>query len=76
MEAIRLNEYVTEKGLNIVNKDLMRFKNMKVEVIILPLEEKREEKNFMNFAGILSENEGNEMLENLEECRKIDKESW
>lgn len=76
MEAIRLNEYVTEKGLNIVNKDLMRFKNMKVEVIILPLEEKIEEKNFMKFAGILSENEGIEMLENIEECRQIDKESW
>lgn len=76
MEAIRLNEYITEKGLNIFSKDLMKFKNMKVEVIILPLEEKREEKNFMKFAGMLSENEGIEMLYNIEECRKIDKESW
>lgn len=76
MEALRLNEYITEKGLNIFNKDLMKFKNMKVEVIILPIEAKKEENNFMSFAGVLSENDGNKMLGNLEECRKIDKENW
>lgn len=73
MEAIRLNEYITEKGLNISNKDLMKFKDMKVEVIILPIEAKKKENNLMNFAGVLSESDGIEMLENLEECRKIDK---
>jgi len=34
--------------------EFIRFKNMKIEIIILPLE-KREEKNFMSFSGILSE---------------------
>lgn len=76
MEAIRLSEYVTENGLNITNRELMRFKNMKVEIIILPLEEKKIEKSFLDFAGVLSENEGNKLSSDIDDCRNIDKETW
>ncbi|MFW5862363.1 MAG: hypothetical protein ACOCWZ_08930 [Spirochaetota bacterium] len=39
MEALRINGYVDEGGLNIGIKKLKKFKNKKVEVIILPLNE-------------------------------------
>ena len=76
MEAIRLNEFVTERGIYINNEQLKNFQNMKVEIIILPLEEKKVEKKIMKFAGILKEEDGEKLLQNVEECRTIDNEEW
>ena len=76
MEAIRLKEYITENGLIIENEKLKQFQNMKVEIIILPLEEKPDVKNFMKFAGVLNNEDGIRMLESVEECRKIDQADW
>ena len=76
MEALRLNEYITENGIHINSEQLKKFRNMRVEIIILPLEENKEEKKFIKFAGILEENEGRRMLKDIEDCRKIDEENW
>ncbi|OHD14282.1 MAG: hypothetical protein A2086_09625 [Spirochaetes bacterium GWD1_27_9] len=76
MEALRLDEYITEDGIYISNEKLKKFRNMRVEIIILPLEENKEEKKFMKFAGILKENESLKILEDIEDCRKIDEENW
>ncbi len=76
MEALRLNEYITEKGLYINSEQLKRFQNRQVEIIILPLEERKDEKTFMKFAGILEEDVANKALKDIDDCRKIDKESW
>ena len=75
MEALRLNEYITEKGLFIDNKKLNKFKNMRVEVIILPIEEKKE-KSFMKFAGMINNEDGEKMIKSIEDCRNIEEENW
>ena len=76
MEAIRLKEYIRENGLVIENEKLKKFQNMRVEIIILPLDEKPELKNFMKFAGVLNKEEGVKMMESVDECRKIDQADW
>lgn len=76
MEAIRLSEFVTDKGIYISKELVKKFQNMQVEIIILPLDEKKAEKDFMKFAGKLSETEGSNMLKAVDECRKIDEAGW
>ncbi len=76
MEAIKLKEYISEKGLFIENEKIKKFRNMNVEIIILPLDEKTGTKSFLNFAGKLNSEEGEIMLNSVEECRKIDLASW
>lgn len=76
MEALRLNEYITEKGLYINSEQLKRFQNRKVEIIILPSDENSNKKTFMKFAGVLEEDVANKVLKDIEDCRKIDEESW
>ncbi len=76
MEAIKLKEYISEKGLFIENEKIKKFRNMNVEIIILPLDEKTEIKSFLDFAGKLNSEEGAMMLNSVEECRKIDLASW
>lgn len=49
MEALRINGYVDEDGLNIGIKKLKKFKNKKVEVIILPLNEEKNEQSMSRF---------------------------
>ena len=49
MEALRINGYVDEDGLNIGIKKLKKFKNKKVEVIILPLNEDTNEQSMSRF---------------------------
>ena len=49
MEALRINDYVGENGLNISINKLKQFKNKKVEIIILPVEEEKEAKQKKKF---------------------------
>ncbi len=68
MEALRINEYVGENGINIGINKLIQFKNKKVEIIILPIEEEKELKpknKFFNAVGKIDidENEINSLRE-------------
>ncbi len=76
MEAIKLKEYISEKDLFIENEKIKKFRNMNVEIIILPLDEKIKAKSFLDFAGKLDNDEAKMMLNSVEECRKIDMASW
>ena len=38
MEAIRLQETITDQGLYLNNEELQKFVNQKVDIIILPLQ--------------------------------------
>lgn len=53
MEALRFNYIVGEDGIIIGASKLKQFKNKRVEIIIIPLEEeeKKEKKNFFNAIG-------------------------
>ena len=74
MEAIRINDVVGSDGIFIDIKKLEQFKNKKVEIIILPMDEskKTKQKNAQDFAGSISEKDSREMLIAMDECRKID----
>lgn len=68
MEALRINDYVGENGINIGINKLMQFKNKRVEIIILPMEEEKEvkqKKKFFNAVGKIDidENEINSLRE-------------
>ncbi len=68
MEALRINEYIGEDGINISIDKLQGFKNKRVEIIILPMEEENEvksKKKFFNAIGKISidENEVNFLRE-------------
>ena len=78
MEAIRINDVVGSDGIFIDIKKLEQFKNKKVEIIILPMDEskKTKQKNVQNFAGSISEKDAEEMLIAIDECRKIDAGEW
>ncbi|HBC73644.1 MAG TPA: hypothetical protein DC017_02075 [Candidatus Wallbacteria bacterium] len=73
MEAIRINDVVGSDGIFIDIKKLEQFKNKKVEIIILPMDEskKTKQKNVQDFAGSISEKDAKEMLIAMDECRKI-----
>lgn len=77
MEAVRLNEYITEKGLYIDRDKLKNFDNTMVEVIILPVNDKNVEiSGFKKFSGTITDNEANEILGNTNDCRLIDESTW
>ncbi|HOD42090.1 MAG: hypothetical protein BWY32_01375 [bacterium ADurb.Bin243] len=78
MEAIRINDVVGSDGIFIDIKKLEQFKNKKVEIIILPMDEskKTKQKNARDFAGSISEKDSREMLIAMDECRKIDVGEW
>ena len=68
MEALRINDYVGENGINISINKLIQFKNKRVEIIILPMEEEKEvkpKKKFFNAVGKIDidENEINSLRE-------------
>jgi len=68
MEALRINDYVGENGINISINKLLQFKNKRVEIIILPMEEEKELKpknKFFNAVGKIDidENEINSLRE-------------
>ena len=68
MEALRINDYVGENGLNISINKLKQFKNKKVEIIILPVEEEKEAKQKKKFFRAIAkididENEINSLRE-------------
>lgn len=77
MEAVRLNEYITEKGLYIDRDKLKNFDNTMVEVIILPVIDKNIKKTgFKRFSGTITDIEANEVLGNTNDCRQIDESTW
>lgn len=76
MEAIKLKEYISNKGLFIDKEKLKKFENRMVEVIIFPSEEDNSNKDFHKYAGTLSENDAELLLAGVEECRKVDSEGW
>jgi len=68
MEALRINDYVGENGINIGINKLMQFKNKRVEIIILPAEEEKEVKSKSKFFSAvgkinIDENEINSLRE-------------
>ena len=72
MEAVRLLETVTENGLNINSPELKRYINKQVEIIVFPLENAEIKKQkLMELAGMFDDETTKEMLEALEDCRKI-----
>ena len=71
MEALRINEFVTNKGIYLDSKLLHKFENMKVEIIILPVENDDEKKDFMKFKGCINDEEANGLLTTLNESREI-----
>ena len=77
MEAIRIFDIVTDKGLNLNNPALAKLVNQKVEITILPIiNEEPNENSIMEFAGMLSEEDAKIFEEALADCRKIDYEGW
>lgn len=72
MEALRINDYVGENGINIDINKLKQFKNKRVEIIILPIEEEKEikpKKKFFNAIGKINLEE-NEVI-SLREASKL-----
>ncbi len=73
MEALRINDYVGENGINIDINKLKQFKNKRVEIIILPIEEEKKEikpkKKFFNAVGKINLEE-NEVI-SLREASKL-----
>ena len=45
MEAIRVQDVITEQGLFLNNPELKKFVNQKVDIIILPFKETEDRKN-------------------------------
>jgi hypothetical protein len=76
MEAIKLKEYVSQKGLVIDREKLKKFENRMVDVVIYPSEDDSSIKDFHKYAGTLSEYDAEVMLAEVEGCRKIDSEGW
>lgn len=72
MEALRINDYVGENGINIGINKLMQFKNKRVEIIILPMEEEKEvkqKKKFFNAVGKIDIDE--DEINSLREVSKL-----
>ena len=77
MEAIRLLEIVTENGLNINSPELKKYINKQVEIIVFPVEDADIKKQkIMELAGMFDDDDIKAFEEALEDCRKIDYESW
>ena len=75
MEAIKK---ITHISNNIISfEELKNFNGQDVEVIIFPIENAVENKKcFMDFAGDISDEEAIGLIKSLNECRKVDIESW
>ena len=76
MEAIRKIAHIDN---NIISfEELNKFNGQDVEIIVLPLEndKKIQKKKFMDFAGKISNDEAQGLMKSVDECRKIDIESW
>lgn len=50
--------------------------NMKVEIIVLPVEEKSEQNDFFKFRDCINEKETEILLQSLKESRQIDESGW
>ena len=76
MEAIKLKEYISGNGLVISPEKLAGFRNMNVEIIILPLDENPRNESFMRFAGSINGEDAISMQKSLDQCRKIEESDW
>ena len=75
MEAIRKIAHIYEDIIQF--NELKRFRGKDVEVIVLPIEnEAKGDKRFMDFAGKISNDEAQILITAVDDCRKIDIESW
>ena len=77
MEIISLYDTVTENGINISFEDLKKFLNQKVEITIIPVEEPKSKRDRMlELAGCLSDEDAQEILEAIKDCKTINYEDW
>lgn len=76
MDAIKLKEYITGDELVISPEKLAKFRNMNVEIIILPLDDKVPDESYMKFAGTINDEDAVAMQQSLDDCRRIDESEW
>jgi hypothetical protein len=75
MEAIKIIDTVSEKGIYINNPELIKFINQKVEIIILPYNDNLSKK-ILDFAGKLDNDSCLDLQNSIDDCRKIDMGEW
>lgn len=76
METIFINDVVNDNGIFLKPELLSEFRNRKVQIIIRQIDENPNHNQIMKFAGVLDENEATSLNISLNECRRIDDESW
>jgi hypothetical protein len=76
MNAIILNTEITENGIFISSDILKTFKNKNVKIIIEQSDKNEEKNSLLKFAGSINNDEAEDLLKSIEECRTIDLESW
>jgi len=75
MQKIKFDRKVTSEGIFIPFRQIKTFKDKEVEIVIsenIPGKQKK----FMAFAGKLSEDDANELLIHINDCRTIDHATW
>ena len=77
METISLYDIVTENGLNISFDNLKDFLNQKVKIVVSPLDEIEQRKERLRqLAGCISDDDAKEILNAIQDCKKISIEDW
>jgi len=75
MEALRKIAHISN---NIISfEELKKFNNQDVEVIVLQMDNTAMvKKKFLDFAGILTDEETQNLCSSTDECRQADIDSW
>ncbi|MFH1049834.1 MAG: hypothetical protein V1779_02760 [bacterium] len=76
MGTITLDKYVSDKGIFLNPELLSQFMNNKVQITIREVEADKIDSELMKFAGVLSNEEAEELSKSAEECRTIEPDSW
>ncbi len=76
MQAIKIIDTVTDKGVYLNTPELIKYINKKVEIIILPIEENENQFNILDFAGKFDNETYKYFKDTLCETRKIDIGEW
>lgn len=76
MEVISLNTFIDKTGLFIKPDDLNDFINSNVRITIEKISIPNSNKAFLNYAGTLDKNDAEVLEKSIDECRKVDLETW
>ena len=77
MEAIKIYDIVSTKGLYLCSEKLQKYLNQKVEITIIPVEEPKSKRDTMlEFSGVFDDETAKEMLEAVAECKSINMDDW